>query len=98
MHDNVDSYRSKQLAVCQKKNKKKTKKTKKKKKNTHTHENKKQKQTNKKQTNKQTKNRSFGNSASAFLVFEQFATRSIQNNQNSKFMADPPHKIALENK
>ncbi len=31
------------------------------------------------------------NSASAFLVFYQFATKSIQNNQNLKFSADPPH-------
>ena len=33
------------------------------------------------------------NSASGFVVLQQVATKSIQNNQSLNFSADPSHKI-----
>ena len=33
------------------------------------------------------------NSCSGFLVFYDFATRSIENNKNVRFSANPPHKM-----
>ena len=35
------------------------------------------------------------NSASGFLVFYHFATKSLQNNKNLQFSADPPHKMGI---